>query len=91
MEIRPHVERSLSFMPGAWEVCGDCHRAYRRGEHRASWMLHEDTGGEELVELCPYPDCAASPRFDGVDWASLAHAHPHSLPHVPERGVRYEW
>ncbi len=74
-----------------WEVCGDCRRVYRRGEHRATWVLHEDDGTEELVELCLYPDCRATPRHDGIDWASLAQAHPDSLPHVPRRGVAYTW
>ena len=36
-----------------WVVCGDCRRAYRRGEHRAVWVAREEGGGEELVELCP--------------------------------------
>ena len=48
--------------PAGWEVCGDCRRAYRRGEHRAVWVLVEDTGEDELVELCPYPDCEGAPR-----------------------------
>jgi hypothetical protein len=74
-----------------WEVCGDCRRAYRRGECRRVWVPVEDTGEEELVELCPYEDCEASPRCDGVDWRGLAHAHPDSLPHLPERGIVYPW
>jgi hypothetical protein len=74
-----------------WEVCGDRPRAYRRGEHRALWVLHEDDGTEELHELCPYPDCEASPCHDGADWAHLARAHPDSLPYIPERGVAYRW
>ncbi len=45
-----------------WDVCGDCRRAYRRGEHRALWVTHEDDGTEELVELCPYSDCEGAPR-----------------------------
>jgi hypothetical protein len=77
--------------PVEWEVCGDCRRAYRRGECRRAWVLVEDTGEEELVELCPYPDCEASARHDAVDWAHLARAHPDSLPHLPERGVAYTW
>jgi hypothetical protein len=50
-----------------WAVCGDCRRAYRRGEHRAVWVTHEDDDTEELVELCPYPDCRATIRHDGID------------------------
>ncbi len=75
----------------SWEVCGDCRRAYLRGEHRAFWALCEETGEEELLELCPYESCEASPRFDGIDWRWLAHAHPDSLPYLPERGVAYQW
>ncbi len=74
-----------------WEVCGECRRAYRRGEHRMVWAQHEATDEEELLEQCPYENCEASPRFDGIDWVWLARAHPDSLPHVPERGVVYEW
>ncbi len=84
-------EPSVDLQIGAWQVCGDCRRAYRRGEHRAVWVVHEDDGEEELVELCPYGDCEAQPRFDGVDWASLAHAHPDCLPHVPQRDTLYSW
>ncbi len=76
---------------GAWQVCGDCRRACRCGEHRAVWVLHEDDGTEELVELCPYADCWATIRHDAIDWASLAQAHPDSLPHLPLRGVVYAW
>ena len=82
---------SLAHPAGEWEVCGDCRRAYRHGEHRAVWVLHEDDGTEELAELCPYPDCRATIRHDGIDWASLAQAHPDSLPHLPTRGVVYAW
>lgn len=82
---------SVEFAAGAWQVCGDCHRAYCRGEHRAVWVIHEDDGIEELVELCPYPDCLAQPRFEGIEWASLARCHPDSLPHVPQRDVVYAW
>ncbi len=78
--------RGITHVPVEWDVCGDCHRAYRRGEHRAMWVLHEDDSEEELMELCPYPDCCATTRHDGIDWASLAQAHPDSLPHVPENG-----
>ncbi len=88
----PYLE--LAQMPHPcieWEVCGECHRAYRRGEHRAVWVLHEETGEEEMLELCPYEGCEASPRFDGIDWRWLARAHPDSLPHIPERDVVYEW
>ncbi|MDP9381629.1 MAG: hypothetical protein M3Q29_16065 [Chloroflexota bacterium] len=74
-----------------WQVCGDCRRAYRRGEHRAVWLTHEDDGTEELVELCPYPDCWATIRHDAIDWASLAQAHPDSLPHLPQRDATYAW
>ncbi len=74
-----------------WQVCGDCRRAYRRGEHRAMWVLHEDDGTEELVELCPYGDCDAQPRFEAIDWVSLARCHPDSLPHLPQGGVVYAW
>ena len=91
MEMDTDVERLSPYTPDAWEVCGDCGRAYRRGEHRPAWVLHEDTGEEELAELCPYPDRQASPRFDGVEWGQLTTAHPDSLPHTPERGVAYAW
>ncbi len=74
-----------------WQVCGDCRRAYRRGGHRAVWVTHEDDGTEELVELCPYPDCRATIRHDAIDWASLTLAHPDSLPHLPQRDVTYAW
>ncbi len=75
-----------------WEVCGDCRRAYQRGECHRVWALNEETGEEEVLELCPYhPECEASPRFDGIDWASLLFFHPDTLPHVPERGVAYDW
>ncbi len=72
-----------------WDACGDRRRAYRRGEHRALWVLREDTGEEEPVELCLYGDCDASPNHDGIEWASLARYHPDSLQHTPERGVAY--
>ena len=74
-----------------WEVCGDCRRAYRRGEHRAVWVTHEDDDTEELVHLCPYPDCRATIRHEGIDWTSLTQAHPDSLPHLPQRDVTYAW
>ena len=75
-----------------WEVCGDCRRAYRGGEHHAAWVLHEEDREEELVELCPYhPDCEAQPRFDGIEWADLVRANPDSLPSTPERGIAYVW
>lgn len=44
MEMDTDVERSLPAAPDAWEMCGDCGRAYRRGEHRPAWVLREDTG-----------------------------------------------
>ena len=91
MEMGTAVERTPPSVAEGWEVCGDCRRAYRRGEHRPAWVLHEDTGEEELAELCPYPDCQASPRFDGVEWGQLALSYPDSLPHAPERGVVYAW
>lgn len=84
-------ELGVDLLCDEWTVCGDCRRAYRHGEHRAVWVHHEENGEDELVELCPYPDCEASPRFDGIDWMYLARAHPDSLPHVPEPGVRYTW
>ncbi len=55
------------------------------------WVLHEDDGTEELVELCPYGDCDAQPRFEAIEWVSLARCHPDSLPYIPERGVVYRW
>ncbi len=85
------LEPGIDLQIGAWQVCGDCRRAYRRGEHRAVWVLHEDDGEEELVELCPYRDCQAQPRFEAIEWASLARCHPDSLPHLPQRGVKYAW
>jgi len=91
MEMGTDVEMSLPTAPDAWEVCGDCRRAYRRGEYRSEWILHEDTGEEELMEVCPYRDCEASPKFDGVEWGQLALAYPDGLPHVPEVGVAYAW
>lgn len=81
----------LEQVGGSWEVCGDCRRAYQRGECHRVWALCEETGEEELLQLCPYEGCEASPRFDGIDWSWLAHAHPDSLPYVPERGVVYQW
>ncbi len=84
-------ELATALAVGRWEVCGDCHRACRRGEHRAMWVLHEDTGEEELVELCPYGDCDAQPRFEAIEWASLARCHPDSLPQLPQRDVLYSW
>ncbi|MDP9381929.1 MAG: hypothetical protein M3Q29_17635 [Chloroflexota bacterium] len=90
MDTYPEMVQ-IPHRPIEWDVCGDCHRAYRRGEHRAMWVLHDDDGTEELVELCPYPGCWATTRHDGIDWLSLAQAHPDSLPHLPERGVAYTW
>ncbi|MDP9381777.1 MAG: hypothetical protein M3Q29_16855 [Chloroflexota bacterium] len=90
MDTWPEI-RGITHARVEWDVCGDCRRAYRRGEHRAMWVLHEDDGTEELVELCPYAGCWATIRHDGIDWASLAQAHPDSLSHLPERGVTYAW
>ncbi len=81
----------MAHTQASWEVCGDCRRAYQRGECHRVWALNEETGEEELLELCPYESCEASPRFDGIDWRWLAHAHPDSLPYLPERGVVYQW
>ncbi len=85
------AEPTVDLQIGTWQVCGDCRRAYRRGEHRAVWVFHEDAAEEELVELCPYRDCEAQPRFDRVDWVALAHAHPDCLPHLPQRDTQYSW
>lgn len=85
------IDESFTRPTVEWQVCGDCRSAYRRGEHRVVWVLHEDDGTEELVELCPYPDCRATIRHDGIDWASLAQANPDSLPHLPQRDVTYAW
>ncbi len=90
MEVWLH-ETQVELTRGAWQVCGDCRRAYRRGEHRAVWVMHEDDGTEELVDLCPYADCCAQPRFEAIEWASLARCHPDSLPHLPQRDVTYAW
>ncbi len=90
MEIWLH-EIPVDLDAGWWQVCSDCRKAYRRGEHRAVWVTHEDDGTEELVELCPYPDCCAQPHFEAIEWASLARCHPDSLPRLPERGTVYTW
>ncbi len=55
------------------------------------WVTHEDDGTEELAKLCPYAECWATTKYDGIDWSSLAQAHPDSLPHLPQRDVTYSW
>ncbi len=54
-------------------------------------LTHEDDGTEELVDLCPYGNCFAQPRFEAIEWAPLSRCHPDALPHRPERDVVYAW